>query len=266
MQKKLKNRRNRPDKGWVTVKAYTLEQRRDLFQGIEKVHEGSFPNYLIEGDRHNADYWNRVLEEHPALQFVLCDEREEVLASGHSLPLYWDGTVEGLPSGYDGALVRGFEAPRHSPNTLCALAVIVARTHRGKGISSRAVSVMKALAKARGYAHLIAPVRPNRKSLYPLTPMERYIRWRREDGAPFDPWLRVHWKLGAQILKVASNSMEVRGSVAQWEKWTGMRFPDSGEYVVPGALTPVAMDLEKDEGVYRDPNVWMAYRLDSDEN
>ena len=114
---------------------------------------------------------------------------------------------------------------------------------------------MKALAKARGYAHLIAPVRPNRKSLYPLTPMERYIRWRREDGAPFDPWLRVHWKLGAQILKVASNSMEVRGSVAQWEKWTGMRFPESGEYVVPGALTPVAMDLEKDEGVYRDPNV-----------
>lgn len=248
------------------VNVYTLEQRPDLFQGLEKVHEGSFPNYVIEGDRHNAEYWNRVLEDFPSLQFVLCDEGENVLASGHALPLTWDGTKEGLPSGYDGALVRGFGERHHPPNTLCALAVIVAKNHRGKGLSKQAVSVMKQLAKQHGFSHLIAPVRPNRKSLYPLTPMERYIRWQREDGSPFDPWLRVHWKLGAKILKVASNSMEVRGSVADWENWTGMRFPESGEYVVPGALTPVTMDRERDEGIYLDPNVWMAYRLDSDKN
>lgn len=247
------------------LNVHTLEHRPDLFQDLEKVHEGSFPDYVIEGDRHNAEYWGRVLEAFPSLQFVLCDERENVLASGHALPLAWDGTVEDLPSGYDGALVRGF-GERRSPDTLCALSVIVAKNHRGKGLSSRAVSVMKQLAQRHGFSRLIAPVRPNRKSLYPLTPMERYIRWRLEDGSPFDPWLRVHWKLGAQILKVAFNSMEVRGTVAEWEKWTGMRFPESGEYVVPGALTPVAMDLEKDEGVYLEPNVWMAYRLEDDEN
>jgi len=243
-----------------TLNAFTLEQRPDLFEGIEKVHEGAFPDYLIEGDRHNSDYWDRVLREFPSLQFVLCDEGENVLASGHALPLDWDGTEGGLPSGYDGALVRGFEN-RQPANTLCALSVIVAKEHRGKSISSRAVSAMKRLAEQHGYSHLIAPVRPNRKSLYPLTPMERYILWRQEDGSPFDPWLRVHWKLGAKILKVAPNSMEVRGSVADWERWTGMRFPESGDYVVPGALTPVTMDLEKDEGIYLDPNVWMAYRL-----
>lgn len=246
------------------LKAHTLEQRPDLFQGLEKVHEGSFPDYLIKGDRHNAEYWGRVLEEFPSLQFVLCDGSENVLASGHALPLAWDGTEEGLPSGYDGALVRGFTERHRPPDTLCALSVIVAEKHRGKGISSQAVSVMKRLAKQHGYSRLIAPVRPNRKSLYPLTPMERYIRWRQEDGAPFDPWLRVHWKLGAQILKVASHSMKVLGTVADWERWTGMRFPESGEYVIPGALTPVMIDLERDEGVYLDPNVWMAYRLDSD--
>ena len=38
-----------------------------------------------------------------------------------------------------------------------------------------------------------------------------------------------------------------------------MRFPDSGSYVVPGALVPVEIDLERDEGLYREPNVWMVH-------
>jgi len=40
-----------------------------------------------------------------------------------------------------------------------------------------------------------------------------------------------------------------------------MRFPDSGPYVVPGALQPVRIDREADEGRYEDPNVWMRHRV-----
>lgn len=53
--------------------------------------------------------------------------------------------------------------------------------------------------------------------------------------------------------------MTVRGTVAEWEGWTGMRFPESGAYVVPGALCPVEMDVEGDLGVYGEPNVWMLH-------
>lgn len=106
---------------------------------------------------------------------------------------------------------------------------------------------------------LIAPVRPTLKSSYPLTSMERYIEWRRSDGLFFDPWMRVHQRLGAKVLKVAPGSMTITGSVAEWEKWTGMRFPESGEYVVPGALRPVVVDLEEDLGLYEVPNVWMLH-------
>lgn len=53
--------------------------------------------------------------------------------------------------------------------------------------------------------------------------------------------------------------MTITGSVAEWEKWTGMRFPESGEYVVPGALRPVVVDLEEDLGLYEVPNVWMLH-------
>jgi hypothetical protein len=120
---------------------------------------------------------------------------------------------------------------------------------------------MSALARPHGLGALMAPVRPTRKSSYPLAPMERYVRWIRPDGAPFDPWMRTHWRLGAQIVRVAPRALVIVGTVAQWEEWTEMAFPDSGPYVVPGALQPVVIDRERDEGRYEDPNIWMHHPI-----
>lgn len=38
-----------------------------------------------------------------------------------------------------------------------------------------------------------------------------------------------------------------------------MVFPESGHYVVPGALVPITIDRERDQGVYVEPNVWMVH-------
>jgi hypothetical protein len=89
--------------------------------------------------------------------------------------------------------------------------------------------------------------------------MERYIAWRRPDGTHFDPWLRTHERLGAEIVKVAPQSTRVPGSVGEWEEWTEMAFPETGAYVVPGALVPVEIDREREEGLYVEPNVWMVH-------
>jgi hypothetical protein len=53
-----------------------------------------------------------------------------------------------------------------------------------------------------------------------MTSMDQYVRWRRADGAPFDPWLRLHRQLGARLLRVAPRSMVVTGTIAEWEAWT----------------------------------------------
>ena len=54
--------------------------------------------------------------------------------------------------------------------------------------------------------------------------------------------------------------MIITGTVSEWEGWTDMRFPESGAYVVvEGALQPVEMDLERDLGIYAEPNVWMRH-------
>jgi hypothetical protein len=55
--------------------------------------------------------------------------------------------------------------------------------------------------------------------------------------------------------------MTIAGTIAPWEDWTQMSFPESGHYVVPGALLPVEIDCENDSGVYLEPNVWVEHKL-----
>jgi len=120
---------------------------------------------------------------------------------------------------------------------------------------------MKAIGKEYGFHRLIAPVRPSLKSRYPLTAIDRYVEWTTADGLPFDPWLRVHARLGARIVKVCHYAMHIPGTIAEWQAWTSMRFPESGPYIVPGALLPVQIDVETDLGTYVEPNVWMVHEI-----
>ena len=60
---------------------------------------------------------------------------------------------------------------------------------------------MRAAAAAGGLDCLIAPVRPTLKDRYPLTPIESYARWRRDDGSAFDPWIRVHERFGGRYVE-----------------------------------------------------------------
>jgi hypothetical protein len=121
------------------------------------------------------------------------------------------------------------------------------------------VQVMRARGKSMDFNYLVAPVRPNQKSLYPLFSIDDYITWTNNDGLPFDAWLRVHARLGAKIIKPCHQSMTIRSTRVEWENWTGLRFHQSGQYIIPGALNPIEIDIENEEGIYIEPNVWMAH-------
>ena len=180
------------------------------------------------------------------------------------MPLAWDGTDEGLPEGWREQVLQSvadLEAGRPM-NTLGAMQIATRGDLRGAGLSGTMVGAMRAAAKAAGYRAVIACVRPTWKDRYPLAPIESYARWTRGDGLPFDPWIRLHARLGGRIVRAAPEAMMVRGSVADWESWTGMAFPESGRYVVPPATQPVVIDRERDEGVYFDQNVWMVHAID----
>jgi hypothetical protein len=74
-----------------------------------------------------------------------------------------------------------------------------------------------------------------------------------------DPWLRVHVRLGGRILAVEPRSLRISGTVADWEGWVGMVFPETGRYVFPDGLALLHVDRERDLGRYYEPNIWVAH-------
>jgi len=240
---------------------YTLAERPDLIPRLTELVEGSWPEFMLHGDVAN-ELWRGLRARSMDFQWVLHNEgADEVVGLGNSIPLFWDGEVEHLPEGFDAVLQASVRqhAEGVRPNALSALQAVVTPKHRGHGLSGLLIQAMRTVAGAHGFEHLIAPVRPTWKDRYPLVPIERYMAWRRHDGLPFDPWLRLHERLGGRMLAPCPESTRVTGTVAEWEAWSRMAFPDSGEYVVPGALALVRIDRERDVGEHVEPNVWVRH-------
>jgi hypothetical protein len=249
---------------------YTLvswAQRPDLAAGELDHLDETWPEFLL-WDTSTIAYWERLGQDFAEFQFLVVDCRNAVVGRAHTIPLSWNGSLADLPGGLDDVLVRAFSpklterdvggAPR-TLNAVVALEAILAPAVRHSGLSTTLIEALRAFTTERGYASLLVPVRPTEKHRYPLTPMERYVQWRQADGLAFDPWIRLHERVGGQQLALCEASMTVSGTVREWQEWTGMQFPETGSYVVPGALVPVAIDREHDQGVYVEPNVWLRH-------
>jgi len=249
----------------VRLRLFTLAERPRALAALRRIQDSVWPPGMayIHEDAVCRRLWPSLLQRFAEFQLVLCDPGDRVVAGGYTIPFAWNGRTEALPMGVDGVLARGMRDHRagRRPSALSALLAVVDPRRQGRGVSRDVIRAMSTLAARHGMRALVAPVRPTLKHRYPLTPMMRYVRWRTTDGEPFDPWLRVHWRLGARVLGVAPRSMVVEGRVREWEAWTGLRFPASGEYVVPGALTTVRIDRARDRGRYVEPNVWMLHPI-----
>lgn len=246
-----------------SYKTYTLSERPDLLKYIKEINRETWPKFLLHID---MEYWHLMFGIFAPYQALLCDSQENLLGVGLSVPIVWDGTPDDLPDKVGTGLLRAGDTYQKgiAPNTLLSIAVMVRKNHRNYGLGSLVIKAMKDLAGKHGFASLIVSLRPTLKSQYPLTPLERYVEWKK-DGEPFDPWLRVHARLNAKIIKINHNSLTVTSSVANWENWTRMNFPESGRYIVPGALEPVYIDCEKKIGHYEEPSIWVKYDIEPNE-
>jgi len=244
----------------MTYEITTLSQRPQLGEQVDRLSQAAWPAFL-----HYTDpiHWDSLFSTFADYQIFLCAPADKVIAVGLTIPFIWDGTLKDLPASLDELMERAIFAynSKQAATTLSALAVMVAPECRNQNLSATMLREMRSMAVSHKLHAFIVPVRPTMKSVYPLTPFDRYVQWRRVDGAPFDPWMRTHWRLGAQSLQVMARAMTITGSVAQWEEWTKMQFPESGQYVVPGALQIVSINRQQDRGSYDDPNIWMQHPL-----
>lgn len=240
----------------------TLAERPELRSQVLALHKSLLPPYASMYAMDNP-YAQKFLDYFPEYQLVLCDGEEHILGFGNTVPLTWDGTEQGLPEGWDTGFQQSFSEYERGvqPTALMATGICVTPRVRGQALSSQILQEMRHLAITHALPHVIAPVRPTLKERYPLIAMEDYAFWTREDGLPFDPWMRVHARLGATILKIAHSSTVVSGTIEEWEQWAGMRMPQSGSYLVPETLVPVTISYERNEGRYEEPNVWMIHAV-----
>jgi GNAT superfamily N-acetyltransferase len=249
----------------------TFSQRPDL---LEKVFGPEIQSAVPEFMRHDPAaalyYGTGQLDRYREFGLVAVDpaEPDRPVARAFSVPFaFRDGTKgrEELPDGGWDAVIRWADQDRRagSPATaVSALEIMVAPRLQRRGISRLMLAALRGNAKRLGFTDLYAPLRPTDKHGEPLTPFADYVARQREDGLPYDSWVRTHVRAGAQIVKIAPYSMVVAGTIAEWRRWTGLAFTTSGSAIVPGALSSVHVSLEQDHAVYIEPNLWVHHRLD----
>jgi hypothetical protein len=208
-------------------------------------------------------YWSRLFDDFPQWQIVLL-EGDTVIGVGNTIPISWHQSLQELPdTGWDWAFETAMKQAdqNEKTNALIGLQIAIAHTHQGKQLSGEFVKRFSACAQQHNFKQILISVRPTHKPRYPLTPIEKYIQRQTPEGLPFDPWLRLHVKLGGQIIRACPQAMNIPGTIAQWESWTDMKFPESGQYVIPHALVPIEIDCQNDIGTYTEPNVWVVHHI-----
>lgn len=236
----------------------------DYRQRAGELSDASWPEFMLHDPIANEN-WHELFDRFSDYQFALLDRKTERMAAmANSLPFHWEQPLENLPEGgWDWVFLKAIEDHKQGiePNIQSAIQINIHPDYQNQGLSARMIQAMRAIGQSKGFQYLVAPVRPTQKSRYPLISIDDYIQWKNNEGLPFDTWLRVHARLGARILKPCHEAMTIPGSCAEWEEWTGMKFPQSGKYVISGALNPIDINVEKDEGLYIEPNVWTVHEL-----
>jgi len=246
----------------VRLTFVNLAERPELVDALWGL-PGTWPTFMRQDPVSNP-LFGRLPDVFAEHQLLALDEEGAVVGKLHAAPFAWTGSDDDLPArGLDAIMQRAFaerEAGR-APTAVSLLEARVVPAHRGAGLSYRLLEAGRANVARLGLRDVVAPVRPTGKSAEPHTPMAEYAARVRDDGLPADPWLRVHARLGARIVKVCPLSMLIPGTVAQWHEWTGLELASSGPHEVPDALAPVHVSIEHDHGLYAEPNVWMHHPL-----
>lgn len=242
------------------MKYKTIIGDKTIAQVQNELGKKSWPEFM-QHDSIVEKYWPNLYTDFLDFQFAAYLEGM-IAGAGNAIPIRWEDNFNKLPSrGLDWAMEKAVSdlEKKLTPNLLVAVQILINPELRSKGLSYDFLDLMKHVARTQGIKHIALPVRPTQKHLYPLTSIEDYIKWTNQKGEPFDPWIRVHMNAGGEIATICSESMTIKGTVNDWEEWTGLTFQSSGHYIVEKALSPVKIDIKENTGEYIEPNVWIMH-------
>jgi hypothetical protein len=238
----------------TSARPWTDEQMNELFA------EG-FPDFII-GDQEVKHHIGRVRDLFGEYNIVLVDADSEPVATGWGVPLSWSGETTDLPATFARILARSLEANDSSDvaDTFVICGAVVHPARKGSGVAQALIHALIDVAAIHSLPKVIAPIRPTLKHLYPLQSIDAYAKWVRGDGLPWDPWLRLHVRIGGEVIDLAHEAQTIVGTISQWEEWSGLELPESGRYVIPNGMAPLHIDNSADLGTYVEPNIWVRHR------
>lgn len=228
---------------------------------MEELFSEGFPDFMT-WDQEVKKYIKRIRETFQHLDITLFDKDGNALAAGWGVPISWTGNASDLPKSFADSLRRALECLDSDLESSCFVICggVVHPKFKGSGVAQELILALKETANKYGLHKVIAPLRPTLKHLYPLMTIEDYSNWVREDGLPWDPWLRLHVRLGAQIIGVEPNAQTMQNTIEQWESYASIKMPVSGQYIIPKGMTPLSIDTEENIGTYTEPNIWVSHK------
>ncbi|MBV8601365.1 MAG: hypothetical protein JO359_07355 [Candidatus Eremiobacteraeota bacterium] len=197
-------------------------------------------------------------------------EREtRLVAHGVTTRIRWSGDPSELPRGWTGAVRASYEESvlrRERPTTLIGLFIYVDEAFREFGWAAHVVREMKRVAIDSGLRDLIIPLRlPTRYVRENVgLPYEQFALRKRDDGQYKDHWLRLHTRLGAEVIGLCAvshqHAMHPDDLIRQVE---APKIETGGEYVVKwnGEYYEAFVDLERGFALMNQGCVWVRHAL-----
>lgn len=203
---------------------------------------------------------------------------ETVVAGGIMTQIQWDGQTDTVPGGWEEAVQRAYtdQIEERDSNTLVALLAFTSPRFRGRGMAGTVIDKMIEIARARNFKSFILPLLPPSQfeSDKIDVPMKELQTITRDDGLPYDYWIRLHKKKGATILNSSDYSHRFVMTLSDFHKnVSSAPIETSGDSVVMMDRDRVLgsngkkmhqrifADIERDIVSFNWGCVWMKYDL-----
>ncbi len=196
-------------------------------------------------------------------------KRSELIGHGIATRITWNGDPRQLPSGWQGTVRRCYEntvGEQHTCDTLVGLFIKVEEDFRERGWAGRVVTAMKELGKRSGLSNLIIPLRlpTHYEKRYAAMPFEEFALLKRENGEYLDHWLRLHVRLGAEIIGLCKTSHQHALNVDDLrQQFECAPIEESGDHLVSrhGEWFRAYVDLERECALVNQGCVWVRHSL-----
>jgi GNAT superfamily N-acetyltransferase len=189
-------------------------------------------------------------------------DTNELVATIDAIEIDWDGNPKTLPErGWteiiEEGLIREAEGRELKTDWIAALGTSVLPDYQKFGLSKTLLEELVKKAKSLGYKGMVAPVRPIYRFRMPDLTIQDYVNVRLPDGEHFDPWVRIHERIGGQIIGVCPASAVFSAPITDWQDWSKMKLPENGKVLVPNAIN--YLEIKDSLGVLKEDSIWILH-------